>query len=154
MSSFFSSMLIELSHKNLWKVAVGTLILKLMLSLVFANFLFSDYSNGYPFESPKEEFFITVVIAPLIETILFQYLIIDSILRKRSDAFLLASFCSAICFGLAHHYSAPYMLLTFLGGFLLAILYLTAKLKGKSPFLVICLTHALYNLIGFTLNHL
>jgi len=83
-------------------------------------------------------FLTTVIIIPFIETLLFQFIIIEGyfiILRKNNKAIILAILTSSIVFGLSHSYSLNYILLGLIIGFYLSLIYVLAKLrKDISPF--------------------
>lgn len=100
-------------------------------------------------------FIITVVIGPLIETLIFQLGIIEIVLYfKKTKIFeYLAILISSLFFGLTHNYNIYYLIFGTIIGFLFAIIYLVAKKrKDMNPFIVVCLGHAIINLIAFFHN--
>ncbi|PJE47998.1 MAG: hypothetical protein CUR34_00520 [Sediminibacterium sp.] len=136
------------------KYSIVTLILltvaiEFSVSIIFSLWLFPNHSAGPTFDSKKEEFLFVVILAPLIETLIFQYSIITSLLEKRPKAYLFACIFSAILFGLSHFYSPVYILKTFFSGLLFATLYLVVSQKKRNAFIAVVIAHALYNLTVF-----
>ncbi|MDO8997083.1 MAG: CPBP family intramembrane metalloprotease [Sediminibacterium sp.] len=107
---------------------------------------------GPEFDTKFEEFLIVVLFAPLLETLIFQYSIISYILGRRSNAYLFACIFSAALFGLSHFYSPEYILKTFFSGLIFGTLYLVAQNKNNNAFIVVAVTHSLYNFIIFFLR--
>ncbi|BAN24711.1 CPBP family intramembrane glutamic endopeptidase [Caballeronia insecticola] len=58
---------------------------------------------------------------------------------------------SAAAFGLAHSYSAQYMLRAAAGGLVLGTVFVVEQEKRGSPFWVVTSVHAFYNLIAMFL---
>ena len=103
--------------------------------------------------SSAKLFTITVIIAPLIETFIFQYLIIEFLFRFKKIKINIIILVSALAFGFAHNYNFFYVLIICISGFIYASYYLYLKIKGiKFPFLYICSLHALSNFLVFILD--
>ena len=103
--------------------------------------------------SLAEIFTITVIIAPLIETFIFQYLIIEFLFRFKKIKLNIIILVSALAFGLVHDYNFIYVLVMCITGFIFASYYLYLKIKDvKFPFLYTSSLHALSNFIAFILN--
>jgi membrane protease YdiL (CAAX protease family) len=96
---------------------------------------------------------VTVILAPLIETFIFQYIVIKISFFFLKSA-LFSILLSAFLFGLNHLYSIPYFIVTFFAGIIYASLYFIAKAKNTNPFWMIFLVHALYNLTVSLLNEI
>jgi hypothetical protein len=96
--------------------------------------------------------FLTVIIAPLLETFVFQYLIIEILYKlKINDEIII--WVSALAFSLSHYYNFIYILAILFPGFLFSSFYLyLKKSKYKSPFLAVILLHAISNFIVFVIN--
>ncbi|MBP8067606.1 MAG: CPBP family intramembrane metalloprotease [Pedobacter sp.] len=94
----------------------------------------------------QDELLIAVVLAPILETVIFQYALIESIRQKIKP--LYACFVSATAFALVHCYSVFYFLFAFISGLIFAYLYYLEKSVLKSFLLVLC-THFLYNLLVY-----
>lgn len=150
----FNAIISFFGSKNILHVSVMILILKLIIGYTFANILFPNETSGYQFESATEELFIAVIAAPLLETAIFQSFIIQTILKRYSEGYLLAAFTSAVLFSAAHHYSLPYITYAFIGGILFAFLYLVAQRKKYSPFWVVCICHSAFNFIGWLFDNI
>lgn len=102
--------------------------------------------------SLNEIFVLSVIFAPLIETFLFQYLIVEILSRLKMN-FNAIIVISAITFSLIHYYNFIYILVTFLSGVIYATYYVYLKFeKQKSPFMYIFALHALYNFTVFILD--
>ena len=140
----------------------------LFFSVFFVDFIFSSLIGflvilydpkalDIPFIenfSSAKVFTITVIIAPLIETFIFQYLIIEFLFRFKKIGVNIIILVSALAFGLAHSYSFFYVLVICISGFIYASYYLYLKIKNvKFPFLYIFFLHALSNLLVFILNY-
>lgn len=99
-----------------------------------------------------EIFILSVVVGPLIETFLFQYLIIEILyaLKKVKVQFILI--ISALAFSSSNYYNFIYILVTFTSGLIYASYYLYLKIgKKKYPFIYIWVLHTLYNFTIFIL---
>ena len=139
--------------------SIGSLIwLCLLTDIVISSLLSFTFSSGaaniYKFDSIYEEFFIVVLMAPIIETILFQHLVLKISMNHISKNKWIAIFVSAFLFGISHNYSIPYICKAFITGILYAGLYFLSVLKKKNPIIVVSITHAAYNFIGVVINHM
>ncbi|MCB2361671.1 type II CAAX prenyl endopeptidase Rce1 family protein [Clostridium estertheticum] len=142
--------------------------LKFIITIAFCTFLvslafgclvsilnapISDTDVAISNSSLIEAFIVAVIIAPLIETLIFQYAIIKylrklNILKNRN---LIIILISAILFGLAHTYNLQYVIHTFFIGILLAYSFVVYEKKESSPFWTVCAIHSLRNLTIFSL---
>lgn len=103
--------------------------------------------------SLTEIFFLTVIFGPLVETFLFQYLIIEILYRFKKIKCEIILFVSALTFSLNHDYNITYIFITFISGLIYASYYLYLKMENKKfPFLYILGMHSLYNFIVFILD--
>ncbi|NJK83368.1 MAG: CPBP family intramembrane metalloprotease [Saprospiraceae bacterium] len=123
-------------------------ILWLHLFIAIVNYFKIDVfalSGKIEFETLTEEFFIVVVIAPLMETFLFQYLVflIFDFFKLNKAVIILVS---AALFASIHYYSWVYILFTFGSGLLLGYIYWLCQLKSLRPFILVFSLHGLYNL--------
>lgn len=99
---------------------------------------------------------LTVFIVPIIETIIFQLLIIEAIrkiIKRPKNNICLALLLSSTAFALNHTYSLSYFVITFLGGLTLAFAYYLARYRRENAFLMAFLIHSLYNLSTIVYNH-
>lgn len=103
--------------------------------------------------SLTEIFILSVIVGPLIETFLFQYIVIELLysLKKIKTNFIVI--ISALVFSLIHNYNLIYIIVTFIAGLIYALYYVyLKKTKKKYPFMYIWMLHTLYNLTVFILD--
>lgn len=131
-------------------------VINYLLSHVF-SYLSRSISNhalsaGFVgFIDNQEAILLAIIIAPIAETLVFQYGIIETFRAKRSLPF--CCFISAISFAAFHVYNIYYFFLTFIAGLLLAYIYLLKK-TTMSGILVTCLAHLSFNTLVFALSQL
>jgi membrane protease YdiL (CAAX protease family) len=132
----------------------------LMVSLKLVNALFfgilakqltgKDIEDGaFHFSSKWEEFFVACVVAPLLETALFQQLLYK-LLHRFNVKHIWIVVIGGLMFGLAHSYNILYMIDAFFGGMILMACYILRV--EKQPFLTTCIVHALFNFIALMVN--
>ena len=113
--------------------------------------------SGYSY-SKLVEFFLVVIFAPIIETILFQYLPINQVFISYNgkNKKLVAVLISALCFGVIHLYSLYYFFVMSIGGLLLAYYFCSFKQKTNSisAIFYIALIHSLSNFYIFLIKTL
>ena len=147
-SSFFNWTL----RQSILKLITLIYLTDLLISIVFSIFYSSSNSIGYKFSNKFEEFFLVVLIAPVIETYLFQHIIIKFLEKKLSKNIYILMICSLV-FGLMHTYNIVYFFKACISGFLYSLLYLIIKQsKNKNPIMYVIICHSLYNLTGFLIN--
>lgn len=97
------------------------------------------------------QFILAVVIAPILETFLFQNCIIKFLrkieLIRQND--LIIILLSAFLFGLLHYYDLGYIINTTVLGIFLSYTFVTFEKKNISPFFVTCIIHSFKNFISF-----
>lgn len=98
----------------------------------------------------------SVIIGPIIETLIFQILLIkgfyiflyiflvDKITENK--IMIYAIILSSLVFGGMHYYSNMYILMMFILGLFFGMIYYYSKRKKIYPFLPIAIIHSLYNL--------
>jgi membrane protease YdiL (CAAX protease family) len=123
-------------------------LFSIISKLIFGN---SFTSNIHKFENLTEEFILVVIVSPIIETIIFQFIIIE-IFYEKCNKYLICGL-SAILFASSHLYNILYFVFAFIMGLAFAYLYILGKKKEKGIKYVF-LSHLIYNLIAFILNHL
>jgi uncharacterized protein len=104
------------------------------------------------FTSLYEKIIYGVIVIPIIETLLFQTLVILVVCRliKRPKYNLYtAVIISATLFSLNHNYSIYYLIMTFVAGVTLAFAYYIARYRKFNATITIILIHALWNILGF-----
>lgn len=94
-----------------------------------------------------ESIVIAVIVAPLVETAIFQLLIYRLLRRirffKEKQIFIIL--VSALFFSLVHSYSLLNIFAAFLSGLVWMTAYLERIKKDRYAFLLIAIAHALYN---------
>jgi membrane protease YdiL (CAAX protease family) len=148
----FTLLISSLSERPLSIVITIVLVLDLLVTILFSLFLFPDHNSGPKFESKYEALFIVVIVSPILETYIFQTVIIGKYIRKYPNSVLHACIISAIFFGLMHYYSIPYILKTFASGFFYGVLFLVSLKKIKHPYIPVIIAHSAFNLIGFCID--
>lgn len=150
--------------KGIFIFASIGLAITLLSGLV--QFLFENY---FEFEqNPIEEsnkvilFIVAIILAPIIETLIFQFLIIEIVyaflifikLNEKICKCIFAILISSIAFGIAHNIHVLYMITAFFMGFQLAFLYIYYRTRfGRLKAFFACLiVHSLVNLSSFILN--
>lgn len=102
------------------------------------------------------EILLTVFLAPVVETLLFQLLIIEvvrKIIKRPKKNIYLALLLSSTAFALNHTYSLSYFTITFFGGFVLALAYYLGRYRKENAFIMVLIIHSLYNLSVVLYNH-
>ena len=128
------------------------LVLSLLFSLLANVISAKNLTDGFPqFGSIKKEIFLGVILAPLFETLVFQFGIIETVKKRLSP--ILSCLVSALFFGATHLYNIQYFFFTFLVGVFLAWLYFIGgtKLRG---FLLVLISHMIHNFLAFTFSHI
>ena len=129
-------------------------VLTSLLLIVYLNISIGKQNNIS--SSKLQDFFLVVFIAPIIETILFQYLIINQVFisSNGNNKKLIAVLVSSFCFGIIHFFSFYYFLITFIGGLFLAYFfcYFAERVNTLSAIFYISLVHSLSNLYAFLIK--
>lgn len=98
-----------------------------------------------------DQFFWTVIMGPLAETVIFHFIIMEVLLylfRNVQYKDFWVIFISALIFGFSHFYSIDYVIITFFGGMILSTAYIVAKNRKMIPFVIVFFVHALYNFVS------
>jgi len=147
-----SRLIIRSSRLHTIVILTGGLLIQTIIMTFFSLFWWKDVSESFRFGSLLNHILLLVILAPVLETLIVQYGIIDFTLTKfKSNT--LAIILSAVGFGLFHYYSAQYMVATFFSGILFAFIYLIFKTKNGRPILFVSVLHALYNLFLLIMKH-
>lgn len=112
-------------------------------------FNFSSNNNGLVGFNELTKAIIILIITPILETYIFQYLITKSLIKLGLKNEILIIIVSSLIFGLFHYYFWLYALAAFFGGIILNTFY--HKIKGKFRYYLILMMvfHAFYNLYGY-----
>lgn len=105
-------------------------------------------------ESLLAKFIIIVVIAPVLETIIYQFAIIEIGFKLKLPA-ILSIIISSLAFGISHSYNLAYILVTTIVGFILAYYYTALRSQNYTNRVVfVILLHFSGNLIAFLNNNI
>ncbi|MGF1587044.1 MAG: type II CAAX prenyl endopeptidase Rce1 family protein [Bacteroidales bacterium] len=139
------------------------LILTFILLLVISNtiitgvlFLIGQLDAGPQFYHElnfAEQIFWGVVFGPIVETIIFHFLLMELLLfifKKTKNQEYWVVLISAIIFSLIHYYSIQYRIYSFFAGIIFSSAYLVARKNKMLPFAVVFIIHSVYNLISFS----
>lgn len=131
-------------------------VLSIVISNIFAAIgsITGENLKGVDFSkySKTEEFVLVVFIAPLIETLIFQYLIIKGV-RYLTKNIHIQCIVSAVLFSVNHNFNVLYMIDAFFIGLILGYTFLIAKIKKSYPFWATFLVHLLLNFYVFFVRH-
>lgn len=98
-------------------------------------------------------FIFVILIAPVFETVIFQWLAVEGakyvFSKVKIKHYIFPVLVSAFIFGLNHYYNFSYMIVTFFSGSIYAFSYILIKKRRENPIVVISIMHALFNLIPF-----
>ena len=111
------------------------------------NLLKIDFNN----ESFAYIIFEVIILAPIIETFLCQFLLLELtliVMEESRHKYSVSIFISGLIFGVLHIYNLGYMIALIILGWLFSFIYIFyKKSKRLNPFLAVLLTHSIYNLI-------
>lgn len=148
-------------------------IMILNLLAILLSILFMLLSPIFDFENYAEDnivvnflpetalFFVGVVVAPLFETYIFQFMLIELIMlalygTNKIKIYGTALFISALFFALIHNYNLYYFIVSFTIGLILAFCYLHSRVfYHKSVWIAFFATafiHSFYNLFAHLYN--
>lgn len=149
MKLYFEKIHLYLINLNKVRLVLLFIIINILNSLTFSAFAYFISGSGLRNHAIDNsgaihQFLVAVIVSPILETIIFQYALIESIRQKIQPVF--ACFFSAIAFALVHFYSIYYFLFALISGLLFGYLYLLEKSIIKSSLLVL-IAHTLYNLL-------
>ncbi len=98
-------------------------------------------------------FFLLVLIAPFLETLIFQFLIIEGLSKLKAKPLIVVS-VSAALFSLAHGYNVVYIVAVFPAGLLFGYYYYILRTEDKAiAFLSVVALHAAFNLLAYMNNY-
>lgn len=126
-----------------------------ILNGLFFNYLnneffhYSNNSNDLSDFSSFTKFCLIVIISPIVETFLFQYLpnvFLTKLNLINTKALIIIP---SLLFAAFHFYFWLYACMALVGGLLINSLYVITKGKTKYYILIIIAYHSLYNLFGY-----
>lgn len=103
-------------------------------------------------------FIISVIVAPIFETLIFQIIIIEGfryLLRNLISLKLILIFStiiSSLLFASDHIYSVNYYIMAFCSGFIYAALYNISKFRKEAAFIFPLILHSVWNFFTFIIN--
>lgn len=143
-----------LRRTNAWKFVL--LMLFASYIAIFPTLLIprspSEIGPDIAKHHPIFQFILGVILAPILETGLFQALPIYILRKKFKFKPIPIISISAFLFGSTHWYSIRYMVLTFLIGFIFAYGYFVRRREEGHPFVLITLVHSLRNFVAFCVS--
>lgn len=126
-------------------------VVNCMISILFNAI--SQFTSAHPlshgfqvFSTNDDAVLLAIFVGPIIETLIFQYGIIEWLRQKRP--IYQCCIISAFTFALIHLYNVYYFCFAFFSGLVIAYLY-TLKKKAISGMIVTLLAHMLYNTLVF-----
>lgn len=129
-------------------------IIDLSLSLLLTNIL-NNFSPNFgiqeiPEKVPLALWFVgMVIIAPLFETLVFQFLILELLIRLKVSPSI-SIVISLLIFSLFHNYNTTYIIYIICAGWVLPYYYMALRQQGKyNKILFVSLLHAASNGISF-----
>lgn len=141
--------------KKIIKYALVVFLINILISILYNKILIfynlNYKANPIPFDSLYEEIFLIILVAPVFETLLYQFLP-SYIFRNKNK--IITIFVSSILFGLSHWYSFLNFIFGMLIGTLFIISYILIDIRKVNPLITICLAHMFYNISAFIWNHL
>lgn len=125
---YFIFLFFRLPHESNFPLVLPTTTLKVVLYMLY-------------------RFLKACILAPILETFLFQYLLFEILISKLSLNKILFIFLSAIIFGLSHYPYYSAMLVTFTICIVINYFYvvLTESRNKKSAYFIIVLVHSFLN---------
>lgn len=144
-----------LGHMASWKFIVLLLVLtfaaKVLALLLFGLTAGIDDADTDSNRAERVGWFVAVILAPLIETLIAQALVIRIVRWAAPASFLLPVVVSAILFGCGHAASPLYAVCMFFVGLVWAFAYLS-RLERRGfaqAFWLVAAVHALNNSLAF-----
>ncbi len=137
-----------LQRTKLYIFILFGLLAILLISIVFG--LISNGSGGNPLllKNQYYAFFIGVLIAPFIETIIFQtipFYFINKFIKHKKKFYILI-FVSPILF--IHTFNISYMFISYLVGIILVFMYYIAYYRKENAIILIFAIHFINNLLA------
>lgn len=142
-----------MNYTKIYIIFVGYLIVAI-LNGYFFNFLndtFFHFTNPkFDRLSQRETFFLAVIIAPIVETLIFQVLVYKSLLYFGIKNNYICIVIMSIIFSQMHWYYWLYVVMTFVSGLIINSFYVKLmKLRNTAlAFILTMALHLCYNLYG------
>lgn len=114
-----------------------------------------DMTGSFTADGVVLDVLIAVIVIPLVETLLFQSLIIEIVCwiikRPRKNIFI-AVLISSLAFALNHTYSISYVIITFFIGIIFALAYYLGRYRKEGGIILVFFIHSIYNLSSSIYN--
>ena len=157
-SKWFRKINRKLSGKPFWKqIAWFTFFMILPMTLLAMPFILLAEAVWEEGKDPDiNNFFLIVIFAPLIETLINQYLPYKILnrwkyFRQRQALIILMA---SVLFGLMHTYYPAYMVWAFFQGLVLSYVFYFYRRNLAVAFFATALVHALRNAFSFSMHQL
>ena len=124
-----------------------------LLSELFPSLTLGGNPNIENHPSIYVQFCIAVIIAPIIETLIFQTLPVFVLKDGLNLRYSIICIVSATAFAASHPFSIGYIIFSFIMGLLFVYAYLLIAETQKSPFRIVCVTHGLRNFLAIGASH-
>ena len=155
MNSYYQKIFNYFVNTHIFKLilfAIGLSLLNdLIIKLIIADLTSASEINDLKKEGLGFFIFITIILGPFIETILFQSLpiyCIQNILKIFLVKFsIIPVIISGLLFGISHCYNLPYMILMSFRGLIYAWFFIIVQKRPENATLVIYIVHSLNNLV-------
>ena len=134
-----------------WQLVVTGAVASLAGQFIIAEFMvriFGDpthIANLFDGHPKWLEIFITIVLAPLYETLIFQWAIMTLLHRLLRRSWLFAGIVSTVVFGLCHGYTDWRAISLITTSATLAAVFAIEARRGGTPVVATVSTHALFN---------
>jgi uncharacterized protein len=149
-------MISKLKNINIILFSFAAVAVTLIGIFIINRFLFKEIpdlpENIKKMEESKYLFFIeAIVLVPLLETFVFQKLVIDfstRILEKfKKETFIIPIIISSILFSVEHIYNLIYFFNGLFMGIIFAFCYKIITLRKENPFIIVTVIHSFVNLL-------
>jgi membrane protease YdiL (CAAX protease family) len=118
------------------------------INAVYFNYS-NQHQNGLDSFSAIGRFFLIIILAPIVETLIFQYIPNEIMENSKVKSYFLKIIIPSFLFSLVHIYHPIYIVMTFIAGVLLNKFYIDTKKQTRLFFSLTILLHAMYNLYGY-----
>lgn len=152
-------------YKSIFKtyiIFVSGGILLYFLQVLFLDIFSEGFSNVERNCTIIDMIVVSLVIAPIIETLIFQYLILKlpfRFFRLKKTKLNVITLCaiSSLIFGSQHYYNIGYMIFATILGFYLSFTFTYVEFKSEnriSGYKLVVSIHFFINLTAFLLNYI
>lgn len=151
---YYNRLISYLFSRTTVQLVIYGLSCHILIACLFSYVFFPEDRSGPVINFTAWDFINTALVAPALETLIFQVCVIRLCLFFMKRNRVWPVIISALVFGLAHNYSVPYIAAGTLAGMVFGTIYMVSLRKKKDGFLPVYITHGLFNSIGFFISHL